>query len=337
MEWANILSELQPSEEVRSMESMEGAESMEDVDLDAIRAAFSACSMEIKSCECSESVDKQKVGYDIICTGCGVIQECRHDPDRQFYDETEERQVPFRLVGSNSYAYQSNMYKSSSSNYSTTQKMNNMNTFQNCVDRYIREGKKQPVPNTILKRASELFHEVQKHEILRSENRMMTLAVCISIAGNKMGKKPTVAEIADFMGLQKKGVSSAKHSLIKLKNENKISFDPNESVASTTITTYFDYLGIKDDNLHRAIMDIIDTMRMKNIASALQIETKVIGAVYSAILRSKVHPSISISEFCAKCKNMRKNKINGILKTMNDYHSHLVDTYRKHDLNHERL
>lgn len=276
-----------------------------------------------------------KVEYDLMCQKCGVVVQGVNSPE--FVTDDDPKTLNYRLAGANAFLYQSNMYKSSTSNYAATQMIHNERTFRNCTNRYIEQGKRLPFPQNVCARSAKLFLEVQKHCIRRSENRHLIMASCLYFAGIEMGSLPPIQEIADFMQLETRGISKGINFLRELKSEGKISFDPNQSIASAKIKTLFDYLKITDSKLSAAIMDIIDTMKVKNIGSSLHMETKVIGATFCALLRCPtLEERISMTEFCSKC-NTRKNSVSSIYNMLTDYHSHFEQVYLAHDLVSDRF
>jgi hypothetical protein len=283
---------------------------------------------------CSCGAEILRVDYDLVCSDCGSVQEGRYNPNEDLPEEAP-KQSHFRIAGSNAYIYQSNLYKSSESNYSETQKIHNERTYRARLNDYIKKGLRPPFPINVCRKGMELYHQVQQHCIKRSENRNIIIAACMFLAGVEMGSVPPVQDVAKFMDLTRQGISTGMHFLMQLKREGKISFDPHQGITRAKIQTLFAELGIEParaPQLQLAIMDVVDTMKVNNIGASLHIDTKVIGATFCVLQRAKeLDTRPGISEFCAKCKT-RKNTVMSIIDKLNDHHSYFEQVYHDHDL-----
>lgn len=288
-------------------------------------------------CSCGAGI--LRVDYDLVCSDCGSVQEGRYDPDEGLTKEPIQ-QSHFRITGSGAYIYQSNLYKSSESNYSETQKIHNERTYRARLNEYMKKGLKPPFPINVCRKGMELYHQVQQHCIKRSENRNIIIAACMYLAGADMGSVPPIQEVTKFMGLTKQGISSGMNFLMQLRHEGKITFDPHQGITRAKIKTLFSELKINAKRatpLGLAVMDVIDTMKVNNIGASLHIDTKVIGATFCVLQRAKeLESRPGVSEFCTKCKT-RKNTVLSIVDKLNDHHSYFEQVYVDHDLYADRL
>ena len=278
--------------------------------------------------------DLEKIDEDYTCKVCGKVHPDVHDPIDPNAQNTYQTSH-IRMVGPNAHIYQSNLYKSSISNYSMVQKLTVERVLKNCRKKYIDRGISPPIPINICKRAVDLYNEVQQYCIKRSETKNVTIAACIYCAGVELEFLPTIQDIADFMELSTKGISKGVNFLISLRSEGKLSFDTNQNVLDSMIKTLFEYVDIKDDVCRLAIIDIIEEMKKNNIGSSLYIETKAKGVTYAILRRSKNKYDININDFCEACRT-RKNTIVNIVNLLEKYHDYFKPIYKKHGLRRKR-
>jgi hypothetical protein len=109
---------------------------------------------------CSCGAEILRVDYDLVCSDCGSVQEGRYNPNEDLPEEAP-KQSHFRIAGSNAYIYQSNLYKSSESNYSETQKIHNERTYRARLNDYIKKGLRPPFPINVCRKGMELYHQVR--------------------------------------------------------------------------------------------------------------------------------------------------------------------------------
>jgi transcription initiation factor TFIIIB Brf1 subunit/transcription initiation factor TFIIB len=284
-------------------------------------------------CEtCGGQLEKEDEYYS--CVECEKIYEDIQDPvDTEKLMHQNSINSHVKIVGPNAYSLQSNLYKTSISNYSAIQKKTIKNILDTCAKKYTDRGMSSPIPINIRRKAIDLYNEVQQYCIKRSETKNVIIAACIHYAGVEMGFVPTNQEIADFMELSTRGIAKGINFLIKLRSEGKLSFDTNQNTLGSMIKTYFEYLDINDPLCYAAIIDVMDNMKSAIIGSSLYIDTKAKGVTYE-VLRRKGY-NIDILDFCEKCKT-RKNTITNIIALLDKYYAVFKPVYKKHGLYYKR-
>lgn len=276
-----------------------------------------------------------KIDTYYLCDSCGNIREDLQDPvDHIKLMHQSQMNSHIRIVGPNAQLLQSNLYKSTISNYSTIQKITVEKILQKCRKKYLDKGLSSPIPINVCRKAVDLYNEVQQHCIKRSENKNVIIAACIYTAGNLLSFLPTNQEIADFMGLSTRGIAKGINFLIKLRSEGKLSFDINQNTLDSMILTLFEYLDIEDtEYIEPAIIEIVDTMKKNNIGCSLYIETKAKSVTYIVLIRNGTN--IDINDYCERCKT-RKNTVTNIVSLLDTYYDIFKPIYKKYNLYYKR-
>jgi transcription initiation factor TFIIIB Brf1 subunit/transcription initiation factor TFIIB len=274
--------------------------------------------------------DLEKIDEEYMCKSCGKVHQDVHDPiDQSIHEKYQTSHI--RMVGPNAHVFQSNLYKSSISNYSMVQKITIERVLKTCRKKYTDRGISPPIPINVCRKAVDLYNEVQQYCIKRSETKNVTIAACIYYAGVEMEFLPTIQDISDFMDLSTKGISKGVNFLISLRAEGKLSFDTNRNVLGSMIKTLFEYVEIKNDQCRMAIIDVIEQMKNNNIGSSLYIETKAKGVTYAILKRSRQKYDLTLLEFCEKCRT-RKNTVINIVNLLDKYYDYFKPIYKEHGL-----
>jgi len=290
-------------------------------------------------CSCGGALKSYTNGYKKICDDCGLVS----DTDGQLFDGLElDNQVVtcLRIVGPGSSQLQSDLYKSGTANTSN-QKARVFEDLQRLKSRYASDKGKN-FPTDVLKLTAEYYHDVQKECVKRNNNKKCILAACLRIACWNKDFAPSNIEIAEFMGLDRKGFAKGEKFILTLVAAGRMDININSDPTIPTITTIFaiiGLIGVEYDELKQASFCIVDVALDNNIGTSSVIRSKVAGAIYDVILRSQksekfkklFRTPIGNREFYSSGM-VKKNTVDKFLTELFDYHSYFVNVYKKYGL-----
>lgn len=284
---------------------------------------------------CGGKLHKVISNLEYICDSCGFIVE--GDTSVITADDVNPTQTcgRIRIVGANSSYLQSGLYRDNGGVTAEMQKKQLYDELLAYRADYIAKGGRA-IPCNACKKAAEMYNEIQRICVKRSQNKRAILAACLRNACFSLDVAVQNSEIARFMKLQSMGISKGQNFVNSMAAEGKIDVNINIDTKEAEINSMFEMLELNGERyapLKPAVLDVVNTAIKLNIGTSSTMRSKVAGAVFEVINRSSLlKQKITIQEFCKECNGIRKNTVERFTVELKKYHSRFVDIYGKHNL-----
>jgi DNA-directed RNA polymerase subunit M/transcription elongation factor TFIIS len=285
----------------------------------------------VESCaNCGDVLHKSINDLEYMCRSCGSVIEA--DTSVVNTDEVIQTCGRLKVVGANSSRLQPNLYQSGSGITPAIQTKQLYGEYVKYRNAYIDKGGRA-IPYDICELAADLYNQVQRVCVKRSQNKRVIMAACLHQACYEKGLAVHVSEISSLMDLQSKGISKGQNFIQSMVADGHMDVNVNIDPCMPEVNAIFAFLQMdnpKYDQLKDAILDIVNTAIKFNIGTSSVIRSKVAGAAFDVINRSPlIKEKIDIQQFCKECNSIRKNTIDRFTKELNRFHSKFIPIYEK--------
>jgi len=284
-------------------------------------------------CPCGAPMRSSVDNLYRTCEGCARIVEKEPDDDEA---HTAPSAARLRLVGPGSSLLQPDLYRSGAGCTAESQRKQIVEEFHAYHSIYV-EDYKHALPLDACSLAANLYNDVQRRYVKRSQNKKAIMAACYYLACIELGHAPPRAKVAMLMQLPSKGIARGLNFLRTLAAAGDIDTNVNPDPCVPEITSLFASLGLADARfakLRGATAAIVRIAVEHNIATQSVLRSKVAGAAFMALRRCQdtelLPRPVSLQQFCET--RIRKNTLSRVLQELVEYHSHFVPTYRAEGL-----
>jgi hypothetical protein len=284
---------------------------------------------------CGTVMGRRSTGFDFYCDSCGLVREGASDGDEQQTHPAATTRL--RIVGPGSNQLQPDLYRAGASDTTTAQKKQITEEYRRYRQMFIDCGGRA-FPINACECAAEYYNEVQKRCVKRSQNKKLIMAACFWLACIHLKFAPERKDVAQLMQLDRLGFAAGENFIRELvASDRTVAIDIDEDHCMPEINTIFAKLGYVGDDfnhLRDAVYDIVQTAIRNNIGTNSILHSKVAGATYVVLLRSRsplVRRIVPIQDFCTKY-NIRKNTIERFIRCIADYHSYFAQCYVRYEL-----
>jgi rRNA maturation endonuclease Nob1 len=288
---------------------------------------------------CGGKLHKVISNLEYICDACGFVVE--GDTSVITTDDVNPTQTcgRIRIVGANSSYLQSGLYRDNGGITAEMQKKQLYEELLSYNADYVAKGGRA-IPRIACLHTAEMYNEIQRICVKRSQNKRSILAAYLRIACYKLNIAVQNSEIAKFMKLQSLGISKGQNFINSMAADGKIEVNVNIDTKTAEISSMFEMLeltGEKYDHLREAVLEMVNTAIKLNIGTSSIMRSKVAGSVFEIINRSHIlKQKITIQEFCHDCNGIRKNTVERFTLELKNYHSKFISIYEKYKLNSAR-
>ena len=313
--------------------------------------AAAASSADSDMCTCGGEIHCDITGLRRTCDRCGLVTE----GDPADADDDSMRPAPgaarLKLVGVGSGSLQPDLYRSGSGDGAAAQKRQVLEEFHAFRQQYIESGG-VALPLDACTIATQMYNEVQRQCVKRSQSKRGIMAACYWRACLKLGLIVPDPVIASCMQLTNSGIAAGLNELRALEADGKLTADPDMDTwryIRAEITTLFMHIELDGPEFapaREAVFDIVRTATDKHIGTMSVPRSKVNGAAYSILRRVALseHTALpadshrrvaaavagGLQAFCGA--RIRKNTVERFLTELNDFHSHFEPVYERHRL-----
>ena len=282
--------------------------------------------------QCGAQMCRGMNNLEYVCGGCGLVVEGdTAEPEGDEAPRPALNTARLRIVGPNSNQLQPDLYRSSMGNTAVSQKKQIFEEY--CIYRALHiEVGGRAFPLDACTRASDIYNDVQRQYVKRSQNKKSIMAACLHLACLKINFSPSKTEIAAFMQLQNKGIARGANFVRKLVADGKMDVDVNADPCLPEITTLFAHLGLEGDaygGLRAAVFDVVQVAIANNIGTSSILRSKVAGATFAVLRRCTsrelVPKALGLQEFCQD--RIRKNTVERFTRQLDEYHSYFEPCY----------
>lgn len=285
---------------------------------------------------CGGQLHKIISGLEYICESCGYVLE--GDTSIVTSDDTPATQTcgRIRIVGANSGYLQSGLYRDCGGITAEMQKKQLYEELMNYQAEYTQKDHGRSIPYNICKRTAELYNKVQQSHVKRSQNKRSIMAALLRQACLESEISIQIPEIAKFMKLPSLGISRGQnfiHTMVSAgEMDVDIHIDPRKAEANSMMA-YLELDGEKYLPIKEATLQIVDVAVKLNIGTSSNMRSKVAGALFEVLNRSKlIKQKITIQEFCKSCSGIRKNTVERFTTELKKYHSKFISVYEENQL-----
>jgi transcription initiation factor TFIIIB Brf1 subunit/transcription initiation factor TFIIB len=278
--------------------------------------------------------------HEYVCEECRYVQEADGMGGADGEDDGPKKamyQSRLRVVGPRASAYQPDLDRSSNSSDNAAAQIRQIfEEFLSYRIAFIATGGRA-YPEEAFQRAAEMYNDVQKHHVKRSQNKLTIMAACLWFACVELEFVPPKSEVARLMQLQRGGIARGENSIRAMAAVNQTSIEVNRDTCKQEINTTF--LNLKEvgerlGHLMPAVEAVVRHAIKKKIGTSSLLRSKVVATTFIVFQRhARVSGTkcISQQELCQLCQ-IRKNTIDNFTLALTEYHSQFEALYLLHGL-----
>lgn len=242
-------------------------------------------------CDCGGKLYLSNDKLINICDNCG--KSVQYEPT---FDKPLSA-ITLRVNGPNCGKYSKELFKSAKINTEEIQKEKIYDEFIGYYERYCELVGNKNFPRELLPRAVNLYNQVQKYYVKRSESKKQTMAACLELACLEVNFAPSEKMLIKFMDL-KKNFKPGKNIVNTLIDRDLLDIGLIDVIKAQVYTLFKD---LEIDGQQEEVIDLIKSANKKYVGLKSKTESKVAGASW-IILR----PKISLDDICA-LKNIQRS------------------------------
>lgn len=255
----------------------------------------------------------------------------------------EIKYAQLRIVGTNSSAFQSDMFLSNSLTAKINSQVNIKNRYIFYYNHYLAAGGSPFPVNAFDMAALEYDEKIRAASIIiRGNNKNLVMAFFLYKACIALSFSPNPKNIETMLQLEKGRMTLGQNYIRDLISRKKVDIDVPVNTTQIEINTEFGLLGYGSDDpfnrsvdlyapLKEATLDMIDYIKKHNIGISAVEHTKNIGCMCIVLMRTR-NPKYNLKPVDLNKFSIKRNTLFRFITDVNKYHKLMIPIYEKHGL-----